>query len=416
MGDTLHYCGEENKFFTTLLRFSSVVHCCSLFLFNAGGFVEYGHGYMPVIQQNCNVFRSEPQPIPEIDIPEAYLSQQEQYEALQRRGDPSRSSKGSRRILPFLQKKKKSQSEVDFDSRTDDIGLSYYEEGDADDITTYEEAMEESLRRQEVRQNSLNPEVLEQLSGMQLGDSQYGAEAQVYERLNYIINNYRHPPPYPGHTSINSGPSMIKQLLQEQEGLQIKDNASMINYCQVDAPSGLSMEDLTKIMRAFPEDSTDYRQLPRKPQPPLVPYRDYLDTQSVRGASQLPDTASDGLVMMTKGGAHLLPNQKASHFDETVSASELFERRKKYYSETYRDTSNAGYRGRHIAELISEIYPRDYDVDYEQDGSVKNVDDSVSSFSLGSSHRDSLSEYTFYSFVALITSSCIGQHNKFSVT
>ena len=127
----------------------------------------------------------------------------------------------------------------DIEEDTDDIG----------DITTYNEGI--PIAYENIKKNGLNPSGLSQTITRLDLDHQYAHEAQISERMNYIIENYRSPPPYPGNASVdNPGKSMIQQLLLEKTNKQIKDNASMINYCQVDAPKNISVEHLTNIMRA----------------------------------------------------------------------------------------------------------------------------------------------------------------------
>lgn len=237
------------------------------------------------------------------------------------------------------------------DEDNDDIG----------DITTYNEGIPISFEN--IRKNGLNPSSLNQAIKRLDLDHQYAKEAQIYERMNYIVENYRPPPPYPGNTSVDTpGKSMIQQLLQEKANKQIKDNASMINYCQVDAPKDLSVEDLTKIMRASPVNpgAISTQMHPAVAEVGSRP-ASYKETASagVLPASPRSDSGNtlkdDKLVMRTlrcpraTGGLHQVPFSLGALGSDPVSTRDMFD-------STTLDPS--------------EIYPRDYDYDDDDDGVV----------------------------------------------
>ena len=303
--------------------------------------------------------------ISEIDISESYLTDRDEQEINQKKLDADKLNKSSRRKIPFLQKKKKPQSQSSTTEQRnlgDIVGTDVDGDDDDDDIsdiTTYDEGI--PVVYEGLKKNGLHHLGLNQPVKRRDLDQQYAEEAQIFERMNYIIDNYRQPPAYPGISNIDSSEkSMIQQLLQEKASKQIKDNASMINYCQVDAPKELSMEDLTKILQASHEGALD--------RPVGSQLSDDITDGSSATSYKVPTTGSvksavpepvtirkaDQLVMRTlrsprtPEGARTNPGSSGSAGAGSPDPSQVFEFR----------------NARPTAKIVSEIYPRDYDPDY----------------------------------------------------
>eukprot|EP00112_Aurelia_sp_Birch-Aquarium-sp1_P004035 Seg1455.6 transcript_id=Seg1455.6/GoldUCD/mRNA.D3Y31 product="Protein salvador 1" protein_id=Seg1455.6/GoldUCD/D3Y31 len=340
-----------------------------------GGFIEYGRVY-----NHNNNSTIAPRGISEVDISESYFSERDEQELNQRRIDSEKSNKSSRRIIPFLQKKKKgpsqSAAQLQRGPNVDVMGYNDNDENDNDDgisdITTYAEGMPVVYEGHK-KTNTATTTASQPPPRLDL--DHYAEEAQIYERMNYIIENYRPPPPYPGDSKFdNGGKSMIQQLLQEKANVQMRDTASMINYCQVDAPKGLSMEDLTKIMHTFAEEASETR-------PINSPYVDKaiesnntalsqnLNATSVRSRITKPPPVNihkdDKLVMRTLRS----PRSPEPDRSNPVTPDELFEFRKQLYQEAALRSPQA----------ICELYPRDYDADYDHDSTSENVPESTRS-------------------------------------
>ena len=243
------------------------------------------------------------------------------------------------------------------DEENDDIG----------DITTYNEGIPISFEN--IKKNGLSPSSLSQAIKRLDLDHQYAKEAQIYERMNYIVENYRPPPPYPGNTSVDTpGKSMMQQLLQEKANKQMKDNASMINYCQVDAPKDLSVEDLTKIMRASPVNP-GVISAQMHPTVAEVGSRPASYKESASAGVLPPSPRSDSgnalkddkLVMRTlrcpraTGGLHQVPFNLGAMGSNPVNTRDIM------FDSTTLDPS--------------EIYPRDYDYDDDDDDDDDDGDD-----------------------------------------
>ena len=309
------------------------------------------------------------QGISEIDISESYLSERDEQEMSKKGQDIDKLNKSNRRKIPFLQKKKKETGQ-NFASEHRITGGSNIDEDneeendDISDITTYNEGIPIAYERK----NGLNPTGLNQAIKRLDLDHQYAEEVQIYERMNYIMENYRPPPAYPGNANADSpGKSMIQQLLQEKANKQMKDNASMINYCQVDAPKDLSTENLSKIIRASPAEqsvmSSQLRSAMNGNGKSPVAYQSPVSAGAV-AASTRPDIGNnlkdDKLVMRTLRSPRSPESLRQSLFNfgslkaKPINAGDVF------------DIRNT----RPDPELISEIYPRDYDPDYDNDEEV----------------------------------------------
>eukprot|EP00794_Sanderia_malayensis_P020398 gene20398-22411_t len=337
-----------------------------------GGYVEYGQTYHPHVSSSN--LRSSPRAISEVDISESYLTPQEREEITKKK------HKGSKLKIPFLQKKKKNQSAlVSADKRTTthsrQVGYNEDDEDDDDDdetedITTYDEGIPVAFEGLKI--SNVSPATLGQYKKTDDTSNQYEVEAQIQERLNYIVGNYRQPPPYPGNTNIeNGGKSMMQQLLQEKSNLKMRDTASMINYCQVDAPKGLSMEDLTKIMQSFPEEAS-------QESPQSTGFAEANDINYTSKQSKLETSGSPqaGSTMITKDDKLVMRTQNKPSFSTTqngikpgnLTPAELNKRRYLYYQKMYESETGSG----PFANVISEIYPRDYEPDYDDEQSASN--------------------------------------------
>jgi len=358
-----------------------------------GGYVDYKQG---VGYQQRNYFMPSQRGISEKDISESYLSERDEKEINLRKQEIDKLNKSSRRKIPFLLKKKK-ETGADF---TADSNLSSRpstgegnEEEDNDEIgeiTTYSEGI--PIAYENVNTSYLHPSGLNQAIKRLDFDHQYAEEAQKYERMTYIVENYRPPPPYPGNASVDSqeGKSMIQQLLQEKANKQIKDNASMINYCQVDAPKDLSVEDLTKIMRTSSADtsviSSQLHAAVSESGSRLGSYKDLASVTTITSPPrpELRNTLKDDkLVMRTlrspraKETLHQISIDLGTLRSKPIDGNELFD-------STKMDPS--------------EIYPRDYDFDDDdevgdltssqglQDSRLTNTSSSVRSEAAPESH------------------------------
>ena len=343
--------------------------CSHVLCYSIGGYIEYGRVY-----NHNNNSTIAPRGISEVDISESYFSERDAQEMNQKRIDFEKSNKAGRRKIPFLQKKKKSPSlSAAQEQRNPNVDTMGYNDNDDDDnddgisdITTYAEGMpvvyEGHKKSNTTTTNTSQPPP-------RLDLDHYAEEAQIYERMNYIIENYRPPPAYPGDSKIDSGgKSMIQQLLQEKANAQMRDTASMINYCQVDAPKGLSMEDLTKIMRTFPEETTETRPMnssyvDKAIENSNIALSQNLIATSVRSRLIKPPPMNirkdDKLVMRTLRS----PRSPESDRSNPVTPNELFEFRKQLYQEASLRSPQA----------ICEIYPRDYDADYDHDPANESV-------------------------------------------
>ena len=301
-----------------------------------------------------------PRGIPPLEVSESYLSPQDEEKLHKKQ------NKVSRRKLPFLQKKNKSalnSSLTEIRGSDNNVsGLSYNDDDDDDisDITTYAEGMPVSFEGliSNGNQVAMNP-----YQNTEQSENQYAEEAQIHERLNYIVGNYRPPPPYPANpSSDNGGKSMIQQLLEEKNNLQIRDNASMINYCQVDAPKGVSMEDLTKIMQSFPEDerkgnAVRAQLIQREEQS----YKIRPHELHIKRSDSMNSCSDDKLVMRTLNSP-VSPRSKNSMIPDIAASTESYENKKQFYKKQFEgEVSSIP-----APQSISEIYPRDYDADYEQ--------------------------------------------------
>lgn len=334
-----------------------------MLLFPQGAYVEYKRDY-----------GFSPRGISETDISESYLSERDEEEINQRRQDIERLSKSSGRKIPFLQKKNRDLggsfpperqtvfgADLVGDDENDD------EQDDISEITTYNEGV--PIAYDSIKKNVLNPvDVNQAVKRLDL-DQQYAEEVQIYERMNYILDNYRPPPAYPGQINMDSaGKSMIQQLLQEKANMQIKDNASMINYCRVDAPKDVSIDGRRKVARASPADSSMISpQLRVNPNPTSSPSYQSLVGAGAGAAAIKPspdvgnNLKSDKLVMRTLHSPRTPESMQQSLFNlggiikaKFASANDVFNMQ------------------RTTPELISEIYPRDYDPDGA--GDVGSID------------------------------------------
>ena len=363
-----------------------------IFCIFKGGYVDYNQG---IGYQQRNHFMPSQRGISEIDISESYLSERDEKEISQRRQEIDKLNKSSRRKIPFLLKKKKeaganctaasnlssrpSTGEGNEEEDNDEIG----------DITTYSEGI--PIVYENASKSYLHPSGFSQAIKRLDFDHQYAEEAQKYERMTYIVENYRPPPPYPGIASVDSqeGKSMIQQLLQEKANRQIKDNASMINYCQVDAPKDLSVEDLTKIMRATSSaTSVMPSQLHATVSESGSRLASYKDPASVAAMAAPPrpelrnPLKDDKLVMRTlrspraKETLHQISLDLGTLRSKPIDGNELFD-------STKIDPS--------------EIYPRDYDFDDDDDEAVnlnssQDLKDSRTTNTKGSVRSEDASE------------------------
>lgn len=325
-----------------------------------GGYVEYGQAYPHVLNNNQ---RLPPRGIPETEISESYLTAPEEEEINKKK------NKNNRRKIPFLQKKKKNQSSNNSLEQTEtgtaEIGFAE----DDDDITTYDEGL--PINFEGLNISNSNPSTINQYKKTEQTENQYEVEAQIQERLKYIVGNYRPPPAYPSQaTPENGSKSMIQQLLQEKNNIQMKDNASMINYCQVDVPKGLSMEDLSKILQSFPEEAQGRTNVNfEKPKDRPAD----LDLKNLSRSDSLKSASDDKLVMRTlnspsstspRVGTSPVMGERPGN----LTPSELYERRNMYY----RDAFNNQLSPRQIIEPVPEVYPEpDYEADNKKPAPIK---------------------------------------------
>lgn len=265
--------------------------------------------------------------IPPSEIAETYISSKHQRQTV----SAPNSAKGARKKFPpFFLRKKKNQTENRIYENVED------EEEDITEIACYEDLVAE--------QQALNPVILGQLDDTQLNRIEVESFEKNYNsRLEYILNNYRKPPPYPGtKNEPNSTPStatenkskqtptdvqnkvdtpLINQLLIDK---QIHDNASMNNFWQV-SPSH------------------------------------HVDQS--KQAMEKVNKGNDKLVDSTK---NRVIKSKSTELSSILNAGELYEKRKQYYIETLSNFDEPCQSNRNkkvpTEDSVSEIFPeRDYD-------------------------------------------------------
>lgn len=329
----------------------------------SGGYADYKRDYEYIQPSN---YTFSPRGISETDISESYLSERDEQEISQKRQDFDKLNKSNRRKIPFLQKKRKDTGTSFAGERqggfgADDVGSDNEEENDdISDITTYNEGIPVAFERK----NGLNTTGLNQAIKRLDLDHQYAKEVQIFERMNYILENYRPPPAYPGQmNSDNSGKSMIQQLLQEKSNKQIKDNASMINYCQVDAPKDAPVEDRRNRVRASPADPSVIS--PQLRGAVSENLRNSISTQSpVSVGAMAPSPKSESGT--TLKGDKLVMRTLHSPLNSASIAQNQFNFESLLKTPPVEPFGAYG-MARSTPELISEIYPRDYDTDNDDD-------------------------------------------------
>ncbi|XP_057315020.1 uncharacterized protein LOC130656208 [Hydractinia symbiolongicarpus] len=248
--------------------------------------------------------------IPANEISESYISSKQSG-----RSSGSNSAKTIRKKFPpsfLLLRRKKNQSGNKHDYENIDI-----DEEDVTDIAYYEDLVAE--------QESINPVMLGQLDDSQLNTMEQEPFEELYKgRLDFVLNNYRKPPPYPGKKSANSTANqlqnsadtpLLRQLLKDKN---INDNASMNNFWQ--ASPG------------------------HKPQ-----NGSYLDKKSI---------SNDKLVSRTHDIVTRPP---------ALNAGDLYKQRKQYYFESMNNLQGNKVQKEFKKDTVSEIYPaKDYEIDTER--------------------------------------------------
>ena len=263
------------------------------------------------------------QSIPANEISESYISSKN---SRQIESAPN-STKGTRRKFApsfLLLRKKKNQAANTHDYQNVD-------EEDFTDIACYEDLVAE--------QQNINPVFLGQLDDSQLSTIELEPFEKDYKtRVEYVMNNYRQPPPYPGK-SRNKQESkeplqsaidtpLIRQLLKDKT---LNDNASMNNYWQASPAS--------------------------------------------KQAAHLTNKSNDKLVNRT---CNVVATTGMLASSDSFNAGELYEKRRQYYIETINSLHQPSMQfDKHMVQkdTISEIYPAR---DYEETAEVKGISMSAS--------------------------------------
>lgn len=286
--------------------------------------------------------------IPANEISESYLPKK--YS--QRPNSAPNSTKGVRRIFApsFLLRRKKNQDS----SKHDYVNINELNEEDLNDIACYEDLVAE--------QQSINPVMLAQLDDSQINNIELDRYERFYKnRLDFVLNNYRQPPPYPGNkakkqipvettSKTNSKPTtdtpFINQLLNDK---QLNDNASMNNFWQ-----------------ASPKHKQFNQPLSQK-------------------ESQTHQMSTDKLVSRT----HDLVKKSAILNENKVNANELYEKRKQYYMDNFNHLKEENNYMNNQRDTISEIIYPEKDYDLENHNSNKGMSMSASVPNLSSKQQGS---------------------------
>ena len=273
--------------------------------------------------------------IPSTDISESYISSKQSHR-LQSNSAPN-STKGVRRKFApsFLMRRKKNNTGSQNNYENIDI-----EEEDVTDIAFYDDLVSE--------QESINPVMLSQLDDSQLSTIEVEPFEKLYKsRMEFVLNNYRKPPPYPGtkrekRSTINTATQLqgdvdtplIRQLLKDKN---LNDNASMNNYWQA--------------------SPAHHSQTPKQTQ---------LENSNF---------TNDKLVSRTQEivSSHAKPNE----YSNVLNSSELYEKRKQYYMQSLtnlKDDRETIYEESQ-KDTVSAVYPAK---DYETMSQTKGIPTSAS--------------------------------------
>ena len=289
--------------------------------------------------------------IPAKDISESYLSKRN----VNLPPMAPNSSKGSRRIFApsFLLRRKKNQA-----TNKNYENIDEYDEEDLTDIASYEDLVAE--------QRGINPVILGQLDDSQINTIELDQYDKFYrDRLDFVINNYRHPPPYPGHNSVkdkrtstkakpnNVDTPLMRQLLNDKG---LNDNASMVN-----------------LLQASPNRENHSGKQPS------------FESSNIQITDKLVNRTQDIVAKAINSENRM----------NILNAGELYEKRKQYYINNFigsndrREKDNLTPNQR---DAISEIiYPeKDYDIDNAErargisaSASVPNLSQQVQHVELG---------------------------------
>lgn len=190
-----------------------------------------------------DLYRPSNREISPIDISESYLSKKKPPRPHQ--SSAPNSTKGNRKFAPafFSRKKnKKQETRIEHGVETRDM--------DSDEEDT------QIARFEDFDHVSIDPVYLGQLDDSQLNsvEEQEAQYDKVYQRrVDYILNHYEKPPPYPGTnkeqkskqktaqtistSQLDQNTPLLKQLLKDKQlndnSRQLNDNSSMMNFMQV---------------------------------------------------------------------------------------------------------------------------------------------------------------------------------------